>query len=840
MLKDKTLTYISLFSCAGVGCYGFKKAGFECIATNELIERRLNVQRFNHKCKFDSGYICDDITTDETKKKINDEIKRWEKMGNDKVDVIIATPPCQGMSVANHKKADNEIVRNSLVVESIFIIKKINPRFFIFENVAAFMKTGCTAPDGTVRAIGDVIYGELGEDYIITDRILNFKNYGAKSSRTRTVVIGVHKSLSEYVSPIELYPTFVEEVTLRDVIGDMEHLEWGQISSNDFYHAFRTYPEEMRPWIHDLKEGQSAFDNEDEKKRPHKVVDGKIVPNIQKNGDKYTRQYWDKVAPCIHTRNDQLASQNTVHPVEDRVFSIRELMRLMTIPDDFKWIETPIEEINAMSDAQKRSVLKKEEIKIRQSIGEAVPTQIFYRIAQNIKQFMEQKHFSSLLVNQTIELYELTEEDKLEQFIKKNPLNFGGATLSRIAELTNSQRENNSAYYTNKFILNEIYKELPEFDKDEIYILEPSVGVGNFLPFIFRKYEGQRLVHLDVADIDATNLAILKMLLEKQQIPDNVRISYICDDSLLHDFGKRYDLVTGNPPFTKLKAKDAAVYLKKNINKATKNTFEFFLEKAISISDHVAMITPKAILNTPEFIDTRKMLAGMNVNCIQDYGENGFKGVLVETIGLFINTQKSPDKTKVISLTNKTEVIQKQSYIMDNHYPYWIIYRDEFFDQVSKNLVFDRFTVFRDRQITNANTTLTKAKGSMRVLKSRNISDDGKKVIDIPGYDAYIELSVAVNLSAYKFVGNDEVYLTPNMTYKPRVMKNQKDVLVNGSIAVLIPKEPMKLTEEQMEYFSTDEYRKFYQIARNYQTRSLNVDATSVFFYGVLKERANG
>ena len=44
MLKDKTLTYISLFSCAGVGCFGFKKAGFECKATNELIVRRMNVQ----------------------------------------------------------------------------------------------------------------------------------------------------------------------------------------------------------------------------------------------------------------------------------------------------------------------------------------------------------------------------------------------------------------------------------------------------------------------------------------------------------------------------------------------------------------------------------------------------------------------------------------------------------------------------------------------------------------------------------------------------------------------------------------------------------------------------
>lgn len=359
MLKDKTLTYISLFSCAGVGCFGFKKAGFECIATNELIERRLNVQRYNKKCTFDSGYICDDITTTETKNKIFTEIKRWEKMGNDRVDVLVATPPCQGMSVANHKKAANEIIRNSLVVESIHLIQSINPRFFIFENVAAFMKTGCTAPDGTVKAIGDVIYEELSEKYIIVSRILNFKNYGSNSSRTRTVVIGVSKEMSEFVTPIELYPTYVDEMTLRQVIGNMPKLKWGEICPTDFYHAFRTYPKEMRCWIHDLKEGECAFDNEDEEKRPHKVVDGEIIPNIRKNGDKYTRQYWDKVAPCIHTRNDQLASQNTVHPVEDRVFSIRELMKIMTIPDEFRWINKSLEELNALPQKSKNSLLKK-------------------------------------------------------------------------------------------------------------------------------------------------------------------------------------------------------------------------------------------------------------------------------------------------------------------------------------------------------------------------------------------------------------------------------------------------------------------------------------------------
>lgn len=163
-----------------------------------------------------------------------------------------------------------------------------------------------------------------------------------------------------------------------------------------------------------------------------------------------------------------------------------------------------------------------------------------------------------------------------------------------------------------------------------------------------------------------------------------------------------------------------------------------------------------------------------------------------------------------------------------------------FFDGISQRLDFDKFTVFRDRQITNSNTTQDKGKDCLRVIKSRNISDDGKEIIDIPGYDSYIKKDTVENLSAYKFVGNQNVYLTPNMTYKPRVMRNSGNVVVNGSVAVLIPKEKMSLSERQMEYFSSAEYRKFYQIARNYQTRSLNVDATSVFFYGVLKECCNG
>ena len=160
MIKNN-LTYISLFSSAGVGCYGFKMEGFECIATNELIERRLNIQKINKKCKFETGYIQDDLKLTETKKRIYNEIARWKKFGNDKVDVVIATPPCQGMSVANHKKTDNEIDRNSLIRESVNIIKEVKPRFFIFENVRAFWKTGCINNEKKIVSIGEMITNEL-------------------------------------------------------------------------------------------------------------------------------------------------------------------------------------------------------------------------------------------------------------------------------------------------------------------------------------------------------------------------------------------------------------------------------------------------------------------------------------------------------------------------------------------------------------------------------------------------------------------------------------------------------------------------------------------------------
>lgn len=103
----RDFTYISLFSGAGIGCYGFKQEGFSCVATNEILEKRLKIQEYNEKCEYPSGYILGDITQESVKQRLFDEVKNYAKRKNIKnfnVDVVIATPPCQGISLANHKK----------------------------------------------------------------------------------------------------------------------------------------------------------------------------------------------------------------------------------------------------------------------------------------------------------------------------------------------------------------------------------------------------------------------------------------------------------------------------------------------------------------------------------------------------------------------------------------------------------------------------------------------------------------------------------------------------------------------------------------------------------------
>ncbi len=831
----KPLTYISLFSGAGVGCFGFKQHKFECIATNEILTKRLKIQVFNKKCKFDSGYLDGDISTKEVKNKLFSEIKKWQAEYNiAEPDVVVATPPCQGMSVANHKKKE-ELERNSLVVESIRITKEVNPKFFIFENVRAFLDTICTDVDRREKPIKEAITKNLGGNYNILFKIVNFKDYGANSSRTRTLVIGVRKDLQN-ISPYDIFPEKRKAKTLRELFAHLEELkEMGEISQTDILHSFREYDKRMLPWIKDINEGQSAFENEDNSKIPHKIIDGKIVFNKNKNGDKYSRWYWDKEGPCIHTRNDILSSQNTIHPSENRVFSIRELMLMMNIPNTFQWSSTPIEKLNKMSLYEKRMFLKKEELNIRQCIGEAVPTGVFENIAKKIKVVLNQKYHTTTEIKNIIKQKKLNNTKNLVSFIQAEYENLGLENIFQIAEYANSYRQENAAFFTRKDIVYTVIKDLPEFkNKKKIKILEPSVGIGNFIPLLVEKYKEKNEVIFDLVDVDNNSITVLKTILKKLNPPKNFKFNFVNADFLTHSFSNKYDLVVGNPPFKKLTKSNEilAQYKFGARNKETNNLFAFFIEKAISLGDFVSLIVPKSIINSPEFNISREILKEQNLLKICDYGENGFKGVKIETISFLLET--SPNKLSenilIESYITKTVKEKSKSYLLSDKFPYWLIYRNKKFDAISKKMRFDIFQSFRDRQITKK---LTKPKGKFRVIKSRNIGNN--KILELENYDCYID--EIDNLAVAKFLNRKNVVMIPNLTYYPRACFLPKNTIADGSVALLTLKNGSRVpTEQDLEYYGSKEFEDFYRIARNYGTRSLNIDNNSVFFFGLLEK----
>ncbi len=825
--------YVSLFSSAGVGCYGFSLEGFDCAATSELIPRRLEVQKANNVASLAESYIAGDFTLKETKDRVFQAIENWKKTyKQNEIDVVIATPPCQGISVANHKK-NNEIKRNSLVVESLTLIDEIKPKFFVLENVRGFLNTLCTDTDSIDKRIEDAIYSNLAGDYNIASKVMNFKDYGNNSSRTRTVVIGVRKDI-ENIMPYDLFPQERQAPTIRSLIKHLKPLNtMGEIDSEDIYHGFRNYDVRMLDWIKDIKEGQSAFDNEDPKKRPHKVVDGKIIANTNKNGDKYSRCYWDKVAPCVHTRNDILASQSTVHPQDNRVFSIRELMHFMTVPESFKWTPHSFDELNNLSLEEKKAYLKTHEINIRQSLGEAVPTSIFQAIAKNMHEKLTTKHLSLNQVRRLIDKQKLGSVENLLAYMDKAELDFTDA--ARIAELANAKRLDDGAFYTRQELCFNLVGDLPDFkSKKSIRILEPSVGVGNFLPTLFHKYKHIELVHLDLVDINADSITILKKILKFIEIPSNFEIRFINDDFLTHQFRVKYDLVVGNPPFGSIKADRFTEYIKSGLDSTikSKNLFALFIEKSLKISSHVALFSPKSLLSAPEFDGLRKLLSEKAIRKISDYGEKGFAGVKIETISMQISNVDTPGNTIIDSFILRSYEVHPQTYVIDNSFPTWLIYRNKFFDEMVNKLDLDSFTVLRDRTLTSKSMANS---GKIRVIKSRNITMHG---IVAQENDQFVD-HISVSPIAAQYTNRKSVVIAPNLSYYPRASLLPEDSIVDGSAAVLLPKNDDKdFGQDDLKFFASKNFFLFYRIARNYATRSLNIDRNSVFYWGTPKDNS--
>ena len=795
------LTYISLFSSAGVGCYGFKQNDFECIATNEILKERIKVQVANHKCKYKTGYICGNIIEEDTQNQLYAEIDMWKmKEGLKQVDVIFATPPCQGMSTANYKKTDGEQVRNSLVVQAISIIKNVQPKIFVFENVRAFMKTTCTDITGKDMSIKDSIFSNLSEQYNIEYKIINFKDYGVPSSRPRTIVIGTQKSLHN-LSPFNLFPTRKSEITLRQAIGDLAQLNYGEKDESDFLHFAREFPKYQIEWIHDLKEGQSAFDKPQDK-QPYKLnaAGEKVLLKGAYMGNKYRRLCWDRPCSCIATRNDQLASQDTIHPEDDRVLSIRELMRLMTIPDEFKWTDSD----DDITPENSTAYLNRNELNIRRCIGEAVPTFIMSQIAANIRTMLEFDDF----VNKY-------QENQLSTYLDDKCLKHNFYIDTFLKEQTLDNAKETGSFYTPQCVVYDAIKKI-EINNDTVRILEPAVGLGAFLPQVTSLLSDKCKIEIDAVEINPNTIEELKESLKNIELGENVVVNFINHDFLTLPINKKYDLVVTNPPYGKSQVKYP------DVAQGVNNLFAYFLIKVCSCADDIACVIPKNFLMADEFANIRKQYEDFGITNISDFGVKFFKKVFVEIIAIHFS-KKYVNQLFVEDYVKGKTFTHSQKYIY--HDKLWLIYRNKFFDEYIQKLNLGVFKSFRDRQITNSKT---KDSGRIWILRSKNILDDGS-CVHILGYDKYLDNPEDFVVSKYL---NSRCIIIPNFTYNTRATILPSDALPNGSIAVLIPNENFERDKLNLALYATNDFREYYAIVKSYSRFTLNIDESSLYYIG--------
>lgn len=314
---------LSLFSNAGFGEFYLRDHGFDVVVANELLLDRVEFySKFNPDTK---SVICGDICQQNIQNKI---IKSCEDFGP--IDLVIATPPCQGMSIANAQRETND-VRNKLIVHAMNIFNKVGARYMLIENVPGMINTYINYKRKPIKII-DFIKSKLPENFTCRAKVLNGKHFGTAQSRSRSICL---------ISPNGewKHPIAEEKVlTLRDAIGDhfeFPTLESGQHSSLPWHFAPKHNARHIQ-WMSATPEGETAFNN----KVHYPQKDGRKISGFKTT---YKRMSWGDPAPTVTMTNGSISSQNNVHPgyllpsglqSNARVLTIREILSICGLPTD--------------------------------------------------------------------------------------------------------------------------------------------------------------------------------------------------------------------------------------------------------------------------------------------------------------------------------------------------------------------------------------------------------------------------------------------------------------------------------------------------------------------------
>ncbi|EFI71238.1 MULTISPECIES: DNA cytosine methyltransferase [Segatella] len=347
MDNTNKLIGLSLFSNVGVAEAGIEKNNqVSIVLANELDHKRCEFYKCVHP---NTKVIEGDITKDEIRDTIVEEAKSLN------VNFVLATPPCQGMSEAGNRIEFDE--RNELIFYAVDVIKRLEPRFAIIENVPTILKTKIKYK-GEVVMIPEYLHRELDDKYNFNHQsLIKAMDCGVPQMRERNIFLLVRNDQNVSWE----FPKQLPVVNLEEAIGHLPSLdpqlrEGMEVTLEKFPDFEKKKAEGLkiskwhRPPVHSWKQvewmmhtptGKSAIYNE--VYYPQKEDGTPVVAHH----NHYRRMYWDKPARTMTMNNGVISSLACVHPgrpyisngeelySDPRVLSIYELLIVSSLPLDW-------------------------------------------------------------------------------------------------------------------------------------------------------------------------------------------------------------------------------------------------------------------------------------------------------------------------------------------------------------------------------------------------------------------------------------------------------------------------------------------------------------------------
>lgn len=194
---------VSLFSGCGGFDLGFEKAGYDIIFANDI-----NIK------------ACETYNENFGITPANCDVRNIKKFP--RADVLIGCYPCQGFSLYGNRNMDDH--RNFLFLEFSRALKRVQPKFFVTENVKGLLfKYG-------KEVMRRMLIAFSKREYKVSWKVINAKWYGAPQDRERIFIVGVRKGIKkEYSFPDPTHGKGLKPyTTIKDAIGGLPKPKEGE------------------------------------------------------------------------------------------------------------------------------------------------------------------------------------------------------------------------------------------------------------------------------------------------------------------------------------------------------------------------------------------------------------------------------------------------------------------------------------------------------------------------------------------------------------------------------------------------------------------------------------